>query len=199
MKKTCKDAGSDGKGKGQARTRKAVTDLLKACFDAGDVEAMDYARSLCGNECEAEELVQEACYRVLRAGSRYDSGRPFKGWLIRILRNAFLDSRKRKDRRDGLSLDWAADDNSLSFGEKLPDGTPDHLEGLERADVSERVRAALKKLPRIHRRVLQLCDMERMSYEEAAAKLGVPLGTVRSRLARARKSMAAKLGKSDWS
>ena len=203
MKKTCKDYGSDGKGKGRAWTRQTISKLVKAYIDGGASEAMDWARALCHNEVDAEDLVQEALYRTLRSGGLYDRKRSFSNWVLAILRNAFRDSKKRKERRD-VSLDGTTDNpgedeqgSTNPWRETLTDNTADSLERLQRTEVAAQVTAALRRLSKKHQDVLRLCDMEGASYGEASEALGVPLGTIRSRLARARAAFAAEISKTD--
>jgi len=186
MKKTYETFGSDGKVKGRASSADLLNEVLKGCFDGGKSRAWQCAYNLCRDTEEANELVQEACYRALKSGKRYESAKAAEAWLCVTLRNAFVDSRRRTEYRNGLSLDCRGDgDDSLHEIVAKPEEAI--IEGLLRRERAEVVRSALKRLSRIQRDVLSLCDMEGMTYEATAKALGVPLGTVRSRLFRARR------------
>lgn len=197
MKKTCKTFGSDGKGNGLAVKVDIVGEALKDYLEGKNPEAWNFAYNLCHDADEAGELVQEACYRVLKESRRYDPSMPVKSWLFTILRNAFRDSRRRSERKHGLSLDYSVDGESSSFHETLAAVEPTAQEQLEREETAARVRAALGSLRARDRKVLALCDGDRLSYAEAARVLGLPTGTVRSRLFRARAKLrrhAVRLG-----
>lgn len=152
--------------------------------------AFQFAYRLSGNVEEAKELVQEAYYRVLRSWQRYDQKRSLDAWFFTILRNVFLDGRKRYERRHAVSMErpvlGASGEEAAVLGDLLPAEDEAVLRRLERAETAAAVHAALDSLPYDHRVVLTLCDMEAMSYEEISQVLDVPVGTVRSRLSRAR-------------
>ncbi|MDE2489531.1 MAG: RNA polymerase sigma factor [Elusimicrobia bacterium] len=186
MKKTCKTFGSDGKGDGQASKRDVIGEALKLYLSGQNTEAFGFAYSLCRDEGEARELVQEACYRMLRESERYDRSRPVKSWLFTILRNVFTDTRRRASRRHGLSLDLLSDDGESLLVEVIAGPEEAPPDRLEREETSARLKSAMRRLKADDRRLLTLCDIEGLSYEDAAKLLDVPMGTVRSRLSRAR-------------
>lgn len=193
MKKTAK-VGSDGKGNGLAVNRTEIREALKDFLGLEANGVLAFAYGLCRDQEEAGELVQEASYRALKGGKGYEGSRPLKNWFLTILRNAFVDSRRRAERRKGCSLDYWDD----ASGERREREIPDHrtegsLDRLERAETARIVRRAMRRLPTIHREVLLLCDAEDTSYKTAAKLLGVPLGTLRSRLARARAALRRTL------
>jgi RNA polymerase sigma-70 factor, ECF subfamily len=183
MKKTCKIVVRDGNGNGRALKPDAVTEALKGCLDGSNPKAWSFALGLCRDADEADELVQEACYRALKARKRHDATKSVQSWLLTILHNAFRDSRKRMERRAGLSLDCGKNDG---LRETLTGADEDMLRRLERAEKSVQVRRALARLRATDRKVLTLCDARGMTFVEAAQTLGWPEGTVRSRLYRAR-------------
>ena len=189
MKKTCKSFGSDGKGDGRASKREAIEAALEGYLSGKDKDAFNFAYGLCRDAGEAQELVQEACYRVLRESRRYDPVRPVKSWLFTILRNAFMDSRRRVERRSGVSLDWQSDDGDSALLEVLSGPDEPVLVRMEREETSALVRTALGRMKKPERRVLALCDEQGLGYDDAAKVLRVPTGTVRSRLSRARSKL----------
>ena len=146
-----------------------------------------FALHLCGNVEEAKELVQEAFVRAIDKWETYDSTQPLENWFLTILRNLYFDGLRRYERRHGLSLDAPHPDSGRAFSEVLADRAEEPLlVRLERQEASEAVLAALERLSPEHRAVLTLGDMEGLGYEELASVLDCPLGTVRSRLFRAR-------------
>ena len=145
--------------------------------------AFNYARWLTRNDAEAEDVVQDACVRAIRfaASLRGDDAR---SWLFAIVRNTWY-SRASVSRRGIAPLDAAGDepaDEALDPEEQL----------LQQQTVSS-VRAAVESLPADFREVIVLRELEGLSYKEIAAVVDVPLGTVMSRLARARERLLAVL------
>jgi len=135
------------------------------------------AYRLTGNRHDAEDLTQEVFVRVFRSLDRYRPG-TFEGWLHRITTNLFLDLARRRQR---IRFDALPEDAERIPGrERSPEQAyaDDHLD--------DDVQAALDALPPDFRAAVVLCDVEGLSYEEIAATLGVKLGTVRSRIHRAR-------------
>ncbi len=145
------------------------------------------AYRLTGNRADAEDLTQETFVRVFRSLSSYTPG-TFEGWLHRITTNLFLDGARRRQRirMDGLGEDherWASPDRLTG---------PEHA--FEHAHLDHDVQRALDALPPEYRAAVVLCDIEGLSYEEIAVTLGVKLGTVRSRIHRARARLRVSLG-----
>ena len=140
------------------------------------------AHWLTGDRSDAEDLVQETYAKALKGFDSFQPGTNFRAWMYRILRNTFLTS------RTGLKAAASLDDDAdpQSFAPATTD-TPESIL-LARAD-HDAIQHALQQLPVPHREVILLCDVEEMSYREIAEVLGVPIGTVMSRLARARKAM----------
>ncbi len=143
-----------------------------------------FARGLSGSAAAADDLVQGACERALRAADTWQEGTRFDSWMFRILHNLWIDDRRkaRLEVIDGRSPDIAGDDGRRVTGARL-----------EMADVRRRI----AMLPDAQREVLMLVCVEGVSYREAAAILDVPIGTVMSRLARARTALAESLGEQD--
>ena len=191
MEKTCESKKRFGKeGNGTAARNMLLESFIR---DTGD-KAYHFAYDLSGNYDEARELVQETCYRVTRAWESFEPSKPVGSWFFTVLRNAFLDSRRRYDRRKVVSLDVPLDDEDrASFDEVVPDGAEGIPESLERAEAVRTVRLALKELTQEHQAVLELCDMGGLAYDEVARRLGVSLGTVRSRIFRARAALRGQL------
>jgi RNA polymerase sigma-70 factor (ECF subfamily) len=155
-------------------------DLALPLFD----QLYNFAHWLTQDTSEAEDLVQETYAKALRGFSSFQAGTNFRAWMYRILRNSFLGS------RTGLKTMVVLDEEN---GESLPteNVTPEVLL-LEQAN-REMLQQALEGLPVQFREILLLCEVEEMSYQEISEALAVPMGTVMSRLYRARQALRTAL------
>jgi RNA polymerase sigma-70 factor (ECF subfamily) len=143
--------------------------------------AFNYARWLTRNDTDAEDVVQDACVRAIRFFSslRDDDAR---AWLFTIVRNAWYSRVSRKANvAEGTRLNDGQDER--------PDNALDPEERLLQQHTIALVRAALEQLPVDFREVIVLREIEGLSYKEIAEVAGVPVGTVMSRLARARERL----------
>lgn len=129
---------------------------------------------------EAEDLVQETYAKALKGFASFQIGTNFRAWMYRILRNTFLTSRSGLKSSATMPLDLESNEDILPASHE----TPEKLL-LVRSDW-ELVQKALERLPVAYREVLLLCEVEEMSYQEISDAVGVPIGTVMSRLSRAR-------------
>jgi RNA polymerase sigma-70 factor (ECF subfamily) len=142
-----------------------------------------YALRMSGSEATAEEVVQEVFLALIHGARGYDpAAGPLRSYLYGMARHAL--ARLRRSERSHDELDESA----------VPDGD-DPLADLAREESLARVRAALAALPEHYREVIVFCEMEEMSYLEAAEVLGVPAGTVRSRLSRAKALLLERLSR----
>jgi RNA polymerase sigma-70 factor (ECF subfamily) len=149
----------------------------------------NFAHWLTQNRDEAEDLVQETYVKALKGFSSFQLGTNFRAWIYRILRNTFLTSRK------GLKVTMTV---PLDFneGEEEPEpaierDTPETL--LLARSSHELLQKAIDELPLHFREILLLCEAEEMSYQEISDTLAVPIGTVMSRLSRARQALRNQL------
>ncbi len=160
-------------------TPSAFEDLAMPLFDS----AYNFAYWLVQNQFDAEDLVQETYLKALRGFTSFQPGSNFRAWMFRILKNTFLSAHARRQRRD-----------TVTFGseEVLPElqASSADIESIlfDRSRL-EAIWNAMDQLPVIFREVLLLCDVEGTSYRETAEILSIPIGTVMSRLARARKAV----------
>jgi len=144
------------------------------------------ARRLTGSTDEAADLVQDAVMRAWTFWDRFEPGSNARAWLHRILMNTFINAyRKQRRERD---LFRAAGEESRRDAH-----TAVELDLAERDGLGDEVGAALAALPPEFRTVVELVDLGDMSYREVASKLGCPIGTVMSRLHRARKQLQESL------
>jgi RNA polymerase sigma-70 factor (ECF subfamily) len=144
-----------------------------------------FALHMSGRDDIAEEVTQEVFLAVIRAPERFDRKRgSCVSFLFGIARNHVL--RMLEQERAWMPVDEEG-------GYPLPADSTDLLADLTRAEAIEAVRLAVLTLPAGYREVVALCDLEELDYSEAAASIGVPVGTVRSRLSRARGLLVEKL------
>jgi RNA polymerase sigma factor (sigma-70 family) len=143
----------------------------------------NFARWLVHGSNDAEDLVQETYLKGLRSFASFRPGTNFRAWMFQILRNTFLSSCTKLETRMTVPMDSEEDSPALP----ATSGTPESLL-IERSS-TEAVQCAIEQLPVIFREVILLCDVEDASYWEIAEILSIPIGTVMSRLARARKAV----------
>jgi len=129
----------------------------------------------------AEDLVQETYVKALKGFPSYHQGTNFRAWMYRILRNTFLTTQA------GLKAAVSLDSDDVRVVEPATDQTPEVF-FLTRVE-QETIRRTLEKLPMHFREIILLCDLEEMNYKEVGLALSIPIGTVMSRLFRARKAM----------
>lgn len=157
-------------------------------FRRRHADVFRFALHLTGSVAIAEDVVQDVFMVVVRDGARYDAGRAtVAAWLCGIARN-LVRQRLERDRR--LTPVDFADDGGPSA---IDNGAVDPLAGLLRAERIETLRRAVQALPLPYREAVVLCDLQEMSYVDAADLLSCPVGTVRSRLHRARALLTAAL------
>jgi len=162
------------------RSLAGFEELAMPLFDS----LYNFARWLAQNQSDAEDLVQETYLKALRSYASFEPGTNFRAWIFKILKNTFLGSSAKLERRMTLAMDAEEDLPATS-------ATPESLL-IGRSDI-DAVRCAIDQLPVIFREVVLLCDVEDASYREIAEILSIPIGTVMSRLARARKMVRESL------
>lgn len=150
-----------------------------------------FAFSLARNDVDAEDLVQETFLRAYQSWDRYTPGTECRAWLFTICRNLFLRVRERESRQ------VACDDPELEALAAAAVHASAQQSGYDnifsRVDLSDAVDSALAALPESFREAVILVDLEDQSYETAAEVLGVPIGTIRSRLFRGRRLLQESL------
>ena len=143
-----------------------------------------FAYGLTGDGHQADDLVQAGCLKAIERWSQYQSGTSLASWLFRILQTTWLDEYRTRQRQQTDSWDEGFDELMGDDGTSL----------LEARSEARAVRRLVAELPEDQRAVLMLVAVEGLSYKEAAEVLELPLGTVMSRLARARGRLAEGLG-----
>jgi RNA polymerase sigma-70 factor (ECF subfamily) len=169
---------------------------FEVLFGAVTSTAFGVAVRLTRNQADAEDLVQEAALLAFRAFASFEPGTNFRAWFFKILTNCYFSKRRREKSRpvtsdldDTPDLYLYARSAEAGFPTQGPDPAGQLLEKLG----TERVVAAIDRLPEEYRVVSTLYFMEDLSYEEIAQVLGCPIGTVRSRLHRGRKMLQKAL------
>jgi RNA polymerase sigma-70 factor (ECF subfamily) len=141
---------------------------------------------LVGDPSLAEDLSQMVFITAFQKLSSFRYG-SFRSWLFRIAQNESYDELRRRKRRISISLEQTLwDDQDRELIDTLQGDDPAPEEWVEKHEREQLINGLLQHLPEDHRQVLTLIDMEDMDYQEAAETIGVPIGTIKSRLARAR-------------
>ncbi len=179
------------------RAQSGDTAAFNALIRKYEVRAYQYAFRLTRNSEEASDIVAEAFVRIFNALHNFKGQSAFSTWMYRILTNCFLDIRKRERSRPSTSLESTlqTDDGEMERQIEDPGRTP-HQE-LERNERESRMERAVSVLPEYQRAMIVMYHAEMMSYEDIAAALDLPIGTVKSRLNRARLSLREILVKDE--
>ena len=149
----------------------------------------NHACWLTGDRIDAEDLVQETYAKALKGFGAFTEGTNVRAWIFRILRNTFLTSRTGLAARN---TEYLEDDEGKTDQAVAHELTPEAL--MLRSQNEQALFAALESLPVNYRQIILLCEVDEMAYREIAEVLDVPLGTVMSRLSRARAALRAALG-----
>jgi RNA polymerase sigma-70 factor, ECF subfamily len=176
---------------GRRRTSEPAQD--EDDFSAATLEFLDSlygaALRLTRNADRAQDLVQDTYLKAIRARGRYTTGSNLKAWLYTILHNTWRN-RQRDGARSRVSFDSAVVEEAAEGASLGPSG---HVESPEtlllRATIDADLQQALDALPESFREAVWLRDVDELSYQEIASVLGVPIGTVMSRLSRGRKQL----------
>lgn len=169
------------------------TDARRAAFEREALVHLDalyrVALRLTGNAADADDLVQETFFKAYRAWDQYQPGTNAKGWLLTILRNSFINEYRRRSRHPATVDVDAIEPFAVFDGvqEEDPQGA------FFKRIVDDEVLRAIDALPESFRETLVLSDVDGLSYQEIAGVLGIPVGTVKSRLFRARQALQTKL------
>ena len=166
----------------------------QSAFEAEVLPQLDrlygFAVYLSGDRREAEDLVQDTLVKAYRSFDRFEPGTNLRAWLYTILANTYKNRLRRRDQH------WASLDDLSPAGEAetaWSEGSVDPESVTDDADLQERVRGAIDKLSPDFRAVVLLADLEGYAYREIADILGVPIGTVMSRLHRGRQALKRHL------
>jgi len=166
----------------------AFEEMLAPCWD----QLWRYAYRMTGHRDDAEDLLSEAVLEALRSFHQYRGETSFLRWMYRIVSTTRIDMLRRARRRPSVSLDgYLEGDGDGPRDIEAPGSAPERI--LLEPALGEEVQAALSSLPEPYRAAVILADIEGLEYEEVSRILGVPVGTVRSRLHRARRLLKVAL------
>ena len=154
-------------------------ELAMPLFDS----VYNFARWLVRNQSDAEDLVQETYRKALLKFGSFQPSTNFRAWMFRILKNTFLSSCSGLERRMTVAMNSEEDGPERAVESETPETIL-----IERSN-RQLVQSAIDELPAHYREPLLLCEVEEMSYQEIAEILSIPIGTVMSRLARARRAI----------
>jgi RNA polymerase sigma-70 factor (ECF subfamily) len=172
------------------RAAKGDEDAFVLLYRRHQAALYRFALRMTGNAWASEEIVQDVFMTLMREPKKYDAARgPLAAYLFGIARNRVMKHLERLPRE--ISLDEQNENGSRGGVAVVNASTPIHW--FEQRERMERVRAAVRDLPAEFREAVVLCELEELSYEEAAQLVGCPIGTIRSRLHRGRALLLAKL------
>lgn len=173
--------------KPESKLREFELDALKYIDSLFNV-AMRMTR----NKDDAEDLVQETYLKMHRFSHTFDKGSNLKAWLFKILRNTFINLYRKKI-REPQEIHYGNNEDFYLFNRITADRTDDNFLGKSTIDIEEyleeEIKYALDNLPLAFREVVLYSDVEGLSYEEISGIVGCPIGTVKSRLYRARRAL----------
>ena len=165
-----------------------VTAIEPAAFEQDALALLDRLYSaalrLTRNEADAQDLVQDTYLKALRSSGQFEAGTNLRGWMFTILHNTFLNQRRDRGRSP---IDADSDAVEQAPDPRLEATNPEAL--LLRETMDADLQAALDNLPAAYREAVWLRDVEQFSYEEIAGIIGVPIGTVMSRISRGRRAL----------
>ena len=170
-----------------------IQDALKGDLDAFNRLVLAYqdmvyyqAYRMMGEPQSAEDATQEAFISAFKKLKSYRGG-SFKAWLLRIVTNACYDELRRQKRRPTTPLEpLGADDEEIESPNWIADDSESPEDAATRSELNEAIQNCLAELPEDFRAAVVLVDLQGLDYSEAAEAIGKPLGTIKSRLARAR-------------
>lgn len=165
-----------------AQSKQQLADRFEALVAPLERKVYFTCLGMMGNPEDAQDAAQDALLNAFRGFSRFREDARFSTWLYQIAVNACLDALRK--RKETISLDWLRED-----GFDLPDDGPDAYLQLEEKERKQALKAAIAQLPADFRAAMVLVDLQGLAYQEAADALDIPIGTLRSRVSRARQGI----------
>ncbi len=171
-----------------AQVRAGEHSYLEDLIRRYERELYGYLRRYLGRDDLAEEVFQATFVQVFRKIGQYEPGRPARPWLYAVATNQAIDAMRRRARRPdraadpSLGLPAGADDDARPFLDLLPAPGPGPTENLETDELRRQVRAAVDQLPELFRQVVILAYFQGLKLQEVGDVLGIPVGTVKSRM-----------------
>lgn len=182
------DPGALGDGELVSRILGGSEELFELLVDRYKLRLFRFVSRYLGDPEDARDVTQEVFFKLYAALDSYDPRYRFSTWAFRIAGNAAIDHLRRKRIR-AIPLDLPSDDESEGRRIDPPDGKPDPLEELTRSRLREALDLAIERLPDDYRELISLRHYGELAYEEIAELKGMPLGTVKNKLFRARQAL----------
>lgn len=179
------------------RSQSGDRNAFDALIRKHEKRAYQYAFRLTSNPEEASDIVADAFVRVYTAMKNFKGQSAFTTWLYRILTNCFLDARKKEKSRSAVSLESTLLTDDGEMERQVVDDSPSPSDVSEKNERERIMQDAVALLPEYQKAMIVMYHAEMLSYEEIAAALDLPIGTVKSRLNRARLSMRELLEKDE--
>jgi RNA polymerase sigma-70 factor, ECF subfamily len=169
-----------------ARFRRGQTEAFGALVRRYERELYGYLRRYLGDANLADDVFQNTFLQLYTKIGQYEAGRPVRPWLYTIATHQAIDALRRNNRHQALSLDQNRDEHPEGemhgLMELLEARTPGPVDQVQGEELRERVRASVDRLPEFLRQVVILAYYQGLKYREIAGILGIPVGTVKSRL-----------------
>ena len=188
------DPGALGDGELVTRILRGDEEVFEVLVDRYKLRLFRFVSRYLGDPEDARDVTQEVFFKLYAALDSYDPKYRFSTWAFRIAGNAAIDQLRRKRIR-ALPLELPSDDESEGRRIDPVDGKPDPLEELARSRLREALDLAIEKLPDDYRELISLRHYGELAYEEIAELKGMPLGTVKNKLFRARQALRDLLPK----
>ncbi len=150
-----------------------------------ETRLFNYLRRMCGDAGDAEDLFQETFLRIYTNLDRYQPYRPFRPWAYRIATNACKDLLRKRARRPRPLRTKPGDDDARDATGQIPDRAANPRDSAQQTETAAKLADALQHLPAKHRAVFLMARYGDMRYDEVAQALGIPVGTVKSRMNKA--------------
>jgi RNA polymerase sigma-70 factor (ECF subfamily) len=179
-----------------ARSQRGDRSAFDTLIARHQTRAYQYAFRLTRNQEEACDVVADAFVRIHNALPNFKGQSSFATWLYRILTNCFLDQRKKERNRTTVSLESALHTDEGDVERQVEDDAASPYDEMLRGEQRDGVVSAISSLPDHQRAIIVMYHIEDLSYEEIAAAMDLPVGTVKSRLNRARLSLREVLAAS---
>ena len=175
------------------RCKNSVPDAFNELVAHFEKRIYNLAFRICGNADDASDVTQEAFIRVFNSIHAFRGDANFTTWVYRIVKNVYLDERKKSKSNRLTSLDDYIELDENSVSRQIQDQGPLPADIIEQKERAQIIQNAIDSLPEYQRIIVSLYHMQHQSYEEIAEILNLPIGTVKSRLNRARLSLSEVL------
>lgn len=175
-----------------ARIQAGEIELFELIVSRYNRKLVNYIYRMISNYEEALELCQDVFLKVYSSLDKYNPEYKFTTWVHRIASNATIDF-LRKKKIDAYSLESSSSEDAPTIGQQIPSDDLSPLRSLEASQLGDRIETAINKLPYIYRQLIILRHLNELSYEEIAAAVDLPLGTVKNRIFRGREMLKVTL------